>query len=264
MRSTPLFIVFEGPDGAGKSTLAAALADALQTTTWSTAEPTRGPFGLAARQRLHDAARLENEATSLTPDLAARSVQLRRAEALGLFLADRLAHLDDIAAHLAAGETVLCDRYALSTWAYQGQALSPDPHATLKLCMQGVRAPDLTVLMLAPEAVLLERVGARNHADPVEVEVQVRRHAQAYRTFADSLRLFAGLRSEADPGALHPDSDFRGAFLLRHPIAPGPFLLVPWTQSIPQNVRCITDALAAITQRRRGMPANDLPRGEFE
>jgi dTMP kinase len=263
---TPLFIVFEGPDGAGKSTLVQALCatlEGLSQPVWPTAEPTRGPFGTAARARLHDAARLDEEISSLTPDLAARSLKLRQAEALGLFLADRLSHLEDIAMHLGKGETVVCDRYALSTWAYQAQFMDANAPDALKLCMASVRAPDLTVLVETPEAVLLERVRPREGADPVETEVQTRRHAEAYRRFTDSLLLFRGLRGVPPAHALHADSDLQGAGLFRHPLAPGPFLRVSGLVPTERAVACILAGMDAIAQRRHGPPPNDHPRGEF-
>lgn len=103
-----LFITFEGPEGAGKSTqirrLAAALAE-QGIEVLITREPGGTEIGNVIRTLLLDRAH-----TGMSP----------RAETL-LFNAARAQVVDEvIRPALDAGKLVLCDRYADSTLAYQG------------------------------------------------------------------------------------------------------------------------------------------------
>lgn len=126
-----LFIVFEGIDGTGKSTQLYLLAEKLRDLGYavvSTREPTNGPFGRKIRELFVD-----------------RGV-LSREEELELFIADREQHVREvIAPALEDGCIVLCDRYYLSTIAYQG-ANGLDP----ELIMQRndrFPVPDLAILL---------------------------------------------------------------------------------------------------------------------
>ncbi len=102
------FIVFEGIDGTGKSTQLDRLADVLRRLgheVIETREPTEGVYGRQIR------ALYQNRHTV--------SVD----EELDLFIKDRRDHIDNlITPSLAAAKIVLCDRYYLSTAAYQGAA----------------------------------------------------------------------------------------------------------------------------------------------
>jgi dTMP kinase len=109
------FIVFEGLDGSGSSTQNRLLTRYLEQhhlPVFSTGEPTQGPVGLLLRLAL--SGRLSFSATS--PDmqtLADSSMAL-------LFAADRIDHLRvEVVPRLAAGATVISDRYCLSSYAYQ-------------------------------------------------------------------------------------------------------------------------------------------------
>src|SRR3970040_3103878 len=103
-----MFITFEGPDGSGKSSQVAALAEFLDQTGYPvlvTREPGGTAIGDQGRAILSN---LEN--TGMHP----------RTEHL-LFLAARAQLVEQvICIHLEKGDVVLCDRYADSTLAYQG------------------------------------------------------------------------------------------------------------------------------------------------
>ena len=99
------FITLEGIDGAGKSTHAAWLADALRArgrTVVATREPGGTPVGEALRE------------------LLLRQPMAHDSEALLMFAARREHVVRVIAPALARGDVVLCDRFTDATWAYQG------------------------------------------------------------------------------------------------------------------------------------------------
>ncbi len=102
------FIVLEGIDGSGTTTQAHALVRALEAggeRALYTREPSDGPIGRYIRTIL----RGEVEHSSGERTIAA------------LFAADRLDHWDrEIGPALDAGTHVVCDRYVLSSLAYQG------------------------------------------------------------------------------------------------------------------------------------------------
>lgn len=101
-----LFIVFEGIDGTGKSTQLQLLAERLTRLGYdvvSTREPTDGSYGIKIRELFIDRGTVSRE------------------EELALFIADREQHVNEvITPALTKGCIVLCDRYYLSTVAYQG------------------------------------------------------------------------------------------------------------------------------------------------
>lgn len=143
------FITVEGPDGSGKTHVAAAVRDAL-AARGIPARLTREPGGTAVGDRVR-AILLEHAPDD--PPLAPR------ADAL-LFAAARAQHVAEvIEPALARGEIVLCARYADSTLAYQGYGLGL-PLGELRALQEfatGGRWPDLTVLLDIPVEVGLAR-----------------------------------------------------------------------------------------------------------
>ncbi|HHU37285.1 MAG TPA: dTMP kinase [Treponema sp.] len=113
------FVVFEGLDGTGTTTQLLQLkerAKAENNPVFFTGEPTNGEIGKLVRKIL-------SGALPAVPETLAR-----------LFAADRGEHLygqNGILSHLKAGEAVFCDRYVLSSLAYQG--LSADPSLVQEL-----------------------------------------------------------------------------------------------------------------------------------
>ena len=103
-------IAFEGLDGSGKSTQLARLAEHLTESIGSggpdivvTKEPTEGPVGKKIRAMAQSGERVPPE------------------RELAWFMEDRREHVDTLLEPaLAASAIVLCDRYSLSTVAYQG------------------------------------------------------------------------------------------------------------------------------------------------
>jgi dTMP kinase len=151
-------LTLEGGEGAGKSSLAKALAAALvgpgrQVIT--TREPGGTPSADKIRQIL-----VRDEGQSFAP----------LTEAL-LFTAARHEHIRQvIAPALARGDWVLCDRYLDSTRAYQAAAggLGPQVCEALSRMIAAPR-PDLTLLLdVAPETGLARSLGRAHGEDRFE------------------------------------------------------------------------------------------------
>jgi len=132
-----MFLTFEGPDGSGKTTQVAPLAEFLTQLGYQvliTREPGGTAIGDQIRQVLSD---LKN--TGMHP----------RSETL-LFLAARAQLVEEvIKPHLEDGYIVLCDRYADSTMAYQGYGHQNDLtqiRSLINFATGGLK-PDLTLLL---------------------------------------------------------------------------------------------------------------------
>ena len=140
------YIAFEGPEGCGKSTQAAALASTLAAVL--TRETGGTAIGARIREILHDVE---------TTGLAAR------AEAL-LTAADRAQHLTEVVEPaLAAGRHVVSDRSVYSALAYQGYGRELDLDEVRRLNDWAIagRWPDLVVLLDAAPEVLAGRIAGR-------------------------------------------------------------------------------------------------------
>jgi dTMP kinase len=150
-------IVFEGAEGAGKTTQIRILAERLAAAgvpSIAVREPGGTPVGDEIREiLLHP----EQDITAPT-------------EAL-LFMASRAELISrEIQPSLAQGKVVLVDRFFLSTYAYQivGRGLpEAEVRAANKLATAGL-IPDLTLLLDVPAAHGLERADARGERDRME------------------------------------------------------------------------------------------------
>lgn len=140
--SKGVLIVFEGTDGTGKSTQLQLLSRYLQDKGYpvvTTREPTEGQYGKKIRELYVNRSKYSQE------------------EELELFLADRREHVQDfLAPALAQGKVILCDRYFLSTAAYQG-ARGFDPEEILEM-NRFAPDPDLALLFQVPIDTGLKRI----------------------------------------------------------------------------------------------------------
>ena len=145
------FISFEGPEGGGKSTHVAALAETLRAEGKSVLV-TREPGGTRLAELIRGLVREELEDPPVT-----------RAEVL-LFLASRAQVVANvIKPALARGEWVLCDRFSDSTFAYQGYGRGIDVQLLKNFndfVTEGL-VPDLTILLDVPPEVSRTRLAAR-------------------------------------------------------------------------------------------------------
>lgn len=182
---TGTFVVVEGPEGAGKSTLVRALgarllAEGLQVSM--VREPGGTPVAEAARKVALRSRHELSAAAELFLILAARADLVSRV----------------IRPALEAGQVVLADRFDLSTRAYQvaGRGLSaPDVDAALRLATGGL-VPELTLVLDVPVEVGRERQRrARKVQDRFERQDDV---------FHDRVR--AVYRAATGPGVVHVDA----------------------------------------------------------
>jgi dTMP kinase len=158
------FVVFDGPDGSGKSTQFRRFADAARTAgveVVEVREPGGTPIGEKVRAILLDPANVEMTV---------------RAEML-LYMASRAQLFEQrIAPAMAAGAMVLADRFVSSTLAYQGTAGGIDEEDIVAVgrVATGNHVPDLTVVFdvatevamrrLSPLLDRMERKGHEFHA----------------------------------------------------------------------------------------------------
>jgi dTMP kinase len=179
------FVVVEGPEGAGKSTLVRWLGNALREQgldVLTVREPGGTPIAEAARK------------------LALKSRHERAfASELFLFLAARADLVERvIRPALAAGQIVVADRFGLSTIAYQvtGRGLPrADVEAALRIATGGL-TPDLTIVLDVPVAVGRERQRVSG-----KVKDRIEREDDTFHA-----RVREAYRSASGPGIVHIDA----------------------------------------------------------
>ena len=135
------FIVFEGIDGAGKTTQIELLAKRLREqgrAVYCTAEPTESVSGGLLRDALSG--------------VSHRTV----CEMAAMFVFDRINHnvnpVNGIQKMLADGFDVICDRYYYSSLAYQGSGTDPEWVSNMNLNCPEIMRPDVCIFLdLTPE-----------------------------------------------------------------------------------------------------------------
>jgi len=169
------FVTFEGIDGSGKTTIVHRIEPELRKRGYTvalTSEPTRTWLGDAVRKSYED-------------DVGPVAETF-------LFLADRARHTDEIRTWLRAGAIVVSDRYADSTYAYQGARLEgivKDPIRWLRrVSAPAVLEPDLTILLEVPPRLGLRRIAGRKRKVRFEKEGFLTRVAKNYDRLARSPR----------------------------------------------------------------------------
>lgn len=191
--SEAFFLVLEGPEGSGKTTLGAALAGRFRAAgrePVTVREPGGTPAAEALRHELLHADR------SWTPERELLYIVTARADLVGQIIRPAL----------AAGRVVLSDRYDLSTMAYQaaGRGLPLPMVSWVNEAATGGLRPDLTlVLDLAPEVGAARQLAAGKSQDRLDRE-PLEFHA----------RVAARYRAESGPGVVHLDATVPPAALL--------------------------------------------------
>jgi len=178
------FVVVEGPDGAGKTTLVERLAGHLRqrgVDPLMVREPGGTPVAEEARRLAFDPSFKTSPAAELFLMLAAR--------------ADLVAQV--IRPALSEGRFVLSDRFDLSTQAYQiaGRALPRDEVLSANRLATGGLSPDLTIVLDVTVAVGRER--------------QVHKQRDRMERESDALheRVRAAFANARGPGVFHVDAD---------------------------------------------------------
>ncbi len=154
--SRGLFIVLEGIDGSGLSTQAHSLHRTLARQgqpSVLTKEPTTGPVGKLLRRALGDQLSVSEETMGL------------------LFAADRREHVrQTILPQLLEGIHVICDRYYLSSLAYQSRTVSED---WLWHINSFALIPDVTIFINLPVQEAMKRIDSRGLEREVYEEASI-------------------------------------------------------------------------------------------
>jgi|CXWL01.1.fsa_nt_gi dTMP kinase len=219
------FIVLDGPDGAGKSAQSARLMKALAEADVS-AIACRDPGGTAIGDRIRSIL-LDHDLSKM--DVACETL---------LFMASRAQLVNEIIRPaLAAGKTVVCDRYVSSTCAYQGAA-GYDPKKIIELAHLAIGDcwPDTTVVLdLDPQAGF-ERIGRKA------------RHAGKNRKpAAEQASLIPGATTDAmEARPLEFHRRVRNLFLELPSFYPRPVKIVDASADEDQVFARIVEALASV------------------
>jgi dTMP kinase len=181
--SGPRFIVLEGIDGSGSTTQGERLTAWLRSKeirSLFTHQPSRGPAGmlirLALSKRLRGAVSDPHDpdeaAHPPNPDLDPYTIAL-------LYAADRMDHVaTEIVPNLEAGRVVICDRYLMSSLAYQGLTVDED---WLIRINRFAPVPDLCIYLDVPVEHATERMRrSRWTKELFEDEAQLRLIRERY------------------------------------------------------------------------------------
>ena len=205
LRRGPL-IVFEGLDGAGKTTQLGLLDDYLRGRGYgvvSLREPTDGPWGQKLRRLMREGR------GDVTPETE-----------LQWFLNDRQQHVEQrIRPALERGQIVLMDRYFFSTMANQG-ALGHDPRDIQVLNEAFAPLPDLLLLLDLPPDVGWRRLNQRGEPSHFERQEYLEKVAEIFN--AMDFPYLQRIRSDRELEAVQ--SEIRRqvqALLARHARAEG-------------------------------------------
>ena len=163
------FIVFEGIDCVGKSTIMRLVAEKLRELGYNvyiTSEPSNSPIGKLIRDWL-----------------LKEHVKPEHIYAL-LFTADRYYHyFNEIKYYLDQGYIVLCERYIDSTIVYQ--MIQGIDRLWIEELNRYIPKPNLVILLDAPLETVIERLSSRRKVEIFEKDIQfLRRVREIYLEIA--------------------------------------------------------------------------------
>lgn len=172
------FIVLEGIDGSGKSTQAEILAALLKKQgahAYLTREPSDGVIGKLLRRALSG------------------ELQMSEQVMAALFAADRLEHLTNaqtgVLRYLKNDTQVICDRYYLSTYAYQSVAVDLDWTMALNKQAALMAKPDVHIFLdIAVDTALARIARNREHMDIYETKERLEETRTRYLEVIEKLK----------------------------------------------------------------------------
>ncbi|MCD5436595.1 dTMP kinase [Lactobacillus delbrueckii] len=169
------FITFEGPDGAGKTTVINEVVKAIQGQCKREILVTREPGGSKIAEKIRD--------IILDP---ANTEMNAKTEAL-LYAASRSQHVSEIInPALKRGDLVISDRFVDSSLAYQGQGrrLGIDEVAQINAFATGHLEPDLTIFLDLDPAQGLARIAkVRSGSEDRLEQEKLAFHEEVYRGY---------------------------------------------------------------------------------
>jgi len=157
-----LFITFEGPEGAGKTTVIQKIAERLAQENIDVLA-TREPGGIEIAEKIRT--------IILNP---AHTAMDERTEAL-LYAAARSQHyFEKVRPALDAGKMVICDRFIDSSLAYQGYArgIGVDEVLSINEFAIGKKLPDITILFDLDPEIGLARIHAHSEREVNRLDVE--------------------------------------------------------------------------------------------
>ncbi len=200
-KKTGSFIVLEGLDGSGTTTQAALLQDyflGLKRPCRLTCEPTDEPVGKLIRDAL--SGRLTSPGTGKKVAFSERARCL-------LFAADRMEHSRNVEKSRSVGKHVICDRYILSSIAYQTLDETISPEWVIEV-NRGCSIPDLTVFLDVPVADCLDRLKKRKDRPTVYEKKSFltaidRNYRRTIPTYEKRFGLFRSIDGTRTPETVH-------------------------------------------------------------
>lgn len=176
-------IAFEGLDGSGKSTQASILARKISEQNircFLTREPSDGEIGKLIRETLTHTRQFDKMVLS------------------SLFVADRLDHIlnkgNGFIHRINAGETVICDRYYFSNYAYDANNVSLEWLINANSISASIAKPDLSIFIDTDPDVCMNRINANRNKtelyENVETLIRVRENFhKAFHLLADKEKI---------------------------------------------------------------------------
>ncbi len=189
MKNKGKFISFEGPEGAGKTTVISVVSDRLKEQGKEVVL-TREPGGIKISEAIREII-LDNNHTQMDA----------KTEAL-LYAAARRQHLvEKVIPGLERGAIVLCDRFIDSSLAYQGYARELGMEEVLKINQFAIEntMPDLTIFFDIDPAEGLARIAKNDQREQNRLDNEsLRFHESVYKGYQKLIQLYPERIIEVD------------------------------------------------------------------